>query len=137
MLQDNFDYDPFQIFNFLDNGNKNKIDVYDIIQFLHSKCIFTNELEVNLNDIFYKTYFIGKKLNNDSIEKQKEKLINVQYPCKNFWNIAKEYDIKVVYGIDAHYKGQIALWEKLLELAHSLLGDEIIENLNFIEDINL
>lgn len=94
-------------------------------------------LEINLNDIFYKTYFIGKKLNNDSIEKQKEKLINIQYPCKNFWNIAKEYDIKVVYGIDAHYKGQIALWEKLLELAHSLLGDEIIENLNFIEDINL
>ena len=93
-------------------------------------------LEINLNDIFYKTYFTGKKLNNDSMEKQKEKLINVQYPCKSFWNIAKDYDIKVAYGIDAHYKGQIALWEKLLELAHSLLGNEIIEKLNFIEDIN-
>ena len=34
------------------------------------------------------------------------------------------------------YKGKIALCEKLLELAYSLLGNEIIENLNFIEDIN-
>ena len=93
-------------------------------------------LEINLNDIFYKTYYIGKKYNNDSIEKQKEKLINVQYPCKDFWNIAKNYDVKVVFGIDAHYKGQIALWNQLLELVNTLLGKEIIDKLNFIEDEN-
>ena len=101
-----------------------------------ASCKYNIPLEINLNDIFYKTYFTDKKLNSDSIEKQKEKLINVQYPCKRFWNIAKEYDIKVLYGIDAHYKGQIALWEKLLELANSLLGNEIIEKMNFIEDIS-
>lgn len=33
-------------------------------------------LEINLNDIFYKTYFENRKLNNVPIEKQKEKLIN-------------------------------------------------------------
>ena len=90
-------------------------------------------LEINLNDIFYKTYFENKKLNNFSIEKQKEKLINVQYPCKDFWKVATNYKIKVVYGIDAHYKGQIALWNELLELAHQILGDEIINNLCFID----
>lgn len=66
-------------------------------------------------------------------KKQKEKLINVQYPCKDFWKVATNYKIKVVYGIDAHYKGQIALWNELLELARQILGDEIINNLCFID----
>lgn len=91
-------------------------------------------LEINLNDIFYKTYFENGKLNNDPIEKQKEKLFKVSYPCKEFWNIATKYDIKVVYGIDAHFRGQILLWNNLLELAHEILGDVIISKLNFLED---
>lgn len=91
-------------------------------------------LEINLNDIFYKTYFENRKLNNDPIEKQKEKLFKVSYPCKEFWNIATKYDIKVVYGIDAHFRGQILLWNNLLELAHEILGDVIISKLNFLED---
>lgn len=90
-------------------------------------------LEINLNDIFYKTYFENKKLNDFPIEKQKEKLSNVQYPNKEFWNIATKYDIKVLYGIDAHYKGQIALWNELLELAHEILGEKVISKLNFID----
>lgn len=91
-------------------------------------------LEINLNDIFYKTYFENRKLNNDPIEKQKEKLFKVSYPCKEFWNIATKYDIKVVYGIDAHFRGQILLWNNLLELAYEILGDVIISKLNFLED---
>lgn len=91
-------------------------------------------LEINLNDIFYKTYFENRKLNNFPIEKQKEKLINVQYPCKGFWKVATNYNIKVVYGIDAHYKGQIVLWNELLELAHEVLGEEVISKLNFLEN---
>lgn len=91
-------------------------------------------LEINLNDIFYKTYFENRKLNNEPIEKQKEKLLKVSYPCKEFWNIATKYDIKVVYGIDAHFRGQILLWNNLLELAHEILGDVIISKLNFLED---
>ena len=58
----------------------------------------------------------------------------MQYPNKNFWNIATKYNIKVLYGIDAHHKGQIALWNELLELAHEILGEENISKLNFIEN---
>ena len=43
-------------------------------------------------------------------------------------------DKKVVYGIDAHFKGQIALWNELLELAHEILGEEVISKLNFLEN---
>ena len=49
--------------------------------------------------------------------------------CKS----AEKYNIQVLYGIDAHYKGQIALWNELLELAHEILGEKIISKLNFIE----
>lgn len=89
-------------------------------------------LEINLNDIFYKIYFENKILNNLPVQKQKEKLANVKYPCKGFWNVVTNYNIKVLYGIDAHYKGQIALWNELLELADEILGEELIDELRFV-----
>lgn len=93
-------------------------------------------LEINLNNIFSKTYHEGKKLNNLPIEEQKEKLNNVAYPCKEFWNIATKYNVKVLYGLDVHYRGQIMLWNELVELANEIIGKETIEKLNFIEDLN-
>lgn len=89
-------------------------------------------LEINLNKIFRKTYYENDKLNNLPIEEQKKRLSRVEYPCKGFWNIAKEYNIKVVYGLDVHHKGHILLWNELLELAHEILGDEILDKLKFI-----
>ena len=56
------------------------------------------------------------------------------YPSKNFWNIACKYDIKAVYGIDAHYRGQILLWTKLRQLADIVLGNEIIGRLHFLNE---
>lgn len=92
-------------------------------------------LEINLNNIFANTYFENRKLNNLSIEEQRKKLINVAYPCKEFWNIATKYNIKVLYGIDAHYRGQILLWNELVELANEIIGEETIKELNFIEKL--
>lgn len=89
-------------------------------------------LEINLNKIFRKTYFENDKLNSLPLEEQKKKLSRVDYPCKGFWNIAKEYNIKVVYGIDVHHKGEILLWNELLELSHEILGEEILDKLSFI-----
>ena len=90
-------------------------------------------LEINLNNIFSNTYYENRELNNLPIEEQKEKLINVFYPRKEFWNIATKYNIKVLYGIDAHRRGQILLWNELVELANEILGKETIEKLNFVE----
>lgn len=73
-------------------------------------------------------------INNDSIEKQKQKLKNVAYPCKEFWEVASNYKIKVVYGIDTHHQGQILLWNELIELAKEVIGEEIISKLQFIEE---
>ena len=94
-------------------------------------------LEINLNNIFKHTYYENGIINNLPIEEQKKKLSQVVYPCKDFWNIATQYNIKVVYGIDTHHRGQIMVWNELLELAHEVLGEEIINKLNFIEDGNI
>ena len=89
-------------------------------------------LEINLNNIFANTYFENRTLNEESLDKQKQKLKNVFYPCKEFWNIATKYNIKVLYGIDTHHKGQIMLWHELIELANEIIGKETIEQLCFI-----
>lgn len=91
-------------------------------------------LEINLCKIFNKVFFEGKKLNNPSIEEQRNKLINVKYPCKEFWDIAKNYNIKVLYGIDAHFEGQILCWNELVQLANEIIGEDTIKELSFIEE---
>lgn len=91
-------------------------------------------LEINLCKIFNRTYFEGKKLNDLPIEEQRKKLLNVKYPCKEFWNIAKNYNIKVLYGIDAHFGGQILCWNELVQLANEIIGEDTIKKLSFIEE---
>lgn len=57
----------------------------------------------------------------------------VSYPQKKFWEIVSEYDINVLYGIDAHYKEQIINYEKSIEIANEIIGKDVIQKLNFIE----
>lgn len=92
-------------------------------------------LEINLNKIFQATYYENRILNNDNIDLQRKKLkTNIAYPCKEFWNIVCNYKIKVLYGIDVHHRGQILLFNELIELAKEVLGEEIISKLDFIKD---
>lgn len=65
-----------------------------------------------------------------------EKLKNrIDYPCKGFWEVALNYDIDVVYGVDAHFKEQIRLYEESMVLINELIGKEIIEKLHFCDKI--
>lgn len=91
-------------------------------------------LEINLCKIFNNTYYKDKVLNNDSIEKQRERLTNVAYPCRKFWEIVTNYNIKVLYGIDVHHKGQISLFNNLVTLANEIIGIDTINKLNFISN---
>ena len=91
-------------------------------------------LEINLNNIFQRTYNQDRILNDLPIEEQIKKLNTVQYPRREFWNIVSEYDIKVLYGLDAHYRGQIPKFKELLKLSHEMIGIETINKLKFIEE---
>jgi histidinol-phosphatase (PHP family) len=89
-------------------------------------------LEINLNGIFARIFLQDHKLITLTKEQQIQSLNKVAYPCRNFWEIASEYDIKVVYGLDTHYRGQIDLYHELLDLAHIIIGEETIKKLNFV-----
>lgn len=92
-------------------------------------------VEINLNNIFGKI-FLNKKENcikNLSLEEQYNAIPLVRYPNKDFWKIASRYNIKVLYGIDTHYRNQILLYADLVHLANKIIGEETINKLNFIE----
>ncbi len=92
-------------------------------------------LEINLNRIYRRTYSQNKEFDKLTKEDRLEQLKEAAYPCKEFWEIATNYNIKVLYGNDTHRKGQILLWNKLIDLANEKLGKEVIDKLKFIEDV--
>lgn len=59
---------------------------------------------------------------------------NIIYPRKEFWEIASTYNVKVVYGIDAHFKEQIEYYEESVETCNKYLGEDIISKLHFVND---
>lgn len=89
-------------------------------------------LEINLSRIGRYTY---KKNNNLSFKEKEEELKKVEYPCKDFWKIASEYNIKVLYGIDTHFRISISRSKELIKLANEIIGEETKSKLNFIEDM--
>lgn len=91
-------------------------------------------LELNLHDIFKKVYKKDTKANKLLIEEKRERLKDVRYPCKEFWKIATNYNIKVVLGLDIHCGGEIPLMNEFVQYANEILGDELISKLNFIEN---
>lgn len=90
-------------------------------------------LEINLSNIFKQIYYENKEVNILPIEEQREKLKNVVYPRKEFWDIASNYNLKVLYGLDVHHRGQIPLFKELIQFANEIIGNETISKLNFIE----
>ena len=94
-------------------------------------------LEINLNNIFKKTIYNDKEdsFYNFTEEEQLKKLEEVVYPSREFWKIVSEYNVKVLYGLDVHFRKQISSFEKLVFFANKIIGKETIDKLNFIEDL--
>lgn len=84
-------------------------------------------LEINLSNIYENIFNRNQDL---SMEERIKKVI---YPCKDFWKIVSEYDVKVLYGIDAHHRNQVLYFDKTKEIANKIIGEEIINKLNFID----
>ena len=59
---------------------------------------------------------------------------NIVYPCREFWHIASNYNIKVIYGIDAHFKNQITNYKGAIEVANEHIGLDIINKLYFVNE---
>lgn len=90
-------------------------------------------LEINLCRIFRNLFAPHKTIINIPEKERQEKLKEITYPCRGFWETVSKYNIKVLYGIDAHYKGQILLFPELIKYANQVIGEETIKKLNFIK----
>lgn len=77
-------------------------------------------LEINLTEVYM------------FLENLKDK---IEYPSKKFWEVVSKYNIKVIYGIDAHFREQIRLYEESIEMVNKVIGQEIIDKLDFIDGL--
>ena len=59
---------------------------------------------------------------------------DIFYPCIGFWQVASEYNIPVIYGVDAHFRHQIELYKESLVFVEEYLGKGIINKLNFCDE---
>ncbi len=91
--------------------------------------------EINLGNIYARVYLRNMNYDNLSDEEKEAILSRVRYPNRRFWQIASNYNIKVLYGIDAHYKGQILAYDKLVNIANEIIGKDTIDKLNFIDKL--
>lgn len=123
-----------------------KQEYLDSIQMLKQK--YADKIEIQTG--YEVEYLPGEEENIKELKQETDKIILGQhfiydnnkpteilttdeFTTEEFWKIATKYNIKVLYGIDVHHRGQILLWNELIELAHEVLGKEIIEQLNFMK----
>ena len=92
-------------------------------------------LEINLGNIFGRVFLRNPNFNDLSSEQKQEIISRVRYPNRRFWQIASNYNIKVLYGIDAHFKGQILKYNELVKIANYIIGEDTINKLNFIDKL--
>ena len=59
IMANNYDFDSYQIFNYLDIENKNRIDSLDLINYLNYKKINITDIEAQLIILFYDQNFDG------------------------------------------------------------------------------
>jgi len=90
-------------------------------------------VEINLNEI-YREYVKAKNQIPDATEQEQIELAKkkIKYPNEQFWKILSEYNIKVLFGIDAHLKGQISNCEISYKIANEILG-KTMEKLKFVD----
>ena len=55
------------------------------------------------------------------------------YPSREFWNVVSNYDITVLYGIDAHYIGSISSYEESIKFTNEVIGEDIVKKLKFLK----
>ena len=94
MMTNNLDFDTYQIFNFLDVEDKNRIDSIDIINYLTYKKCYITDIEAQLIILFYDQDFDGV-LTFDEFKNlvKSENSLNSRPTAKNFLGkISKEID---------------------------------------------
>ena len=118
VLSDNYDFDPYQIFKYLDLDCKNAINACDILNFLRCKGIYANEDEVNFIILSYDQ-------NGDGCLSYSEftNLIQSDKSLKNYSssnNCNNQLSFNVEYSLKKLFEKEIDLARNMINLLQDL-----------------
>lgn len=92
-------------------------------------------VEINLGKIHNRLRNVKEKYPNLSYEEALKKALEIiGYPCKDFWKIAAEFNLKAVYGGDVHFKGQLLEMNEYIKIANNVIGEDILKKLRFVNE---
>ena len=125
VLCGNEDFNPFQLFKLLDKENKNFINTNNILNYLTSKGISSNKLEVDLLILFYDQNY-DKVL---SYEEFQNLIICSNYPVENQ---IQNYPLNAPISFNVSYSFA-KLLEREIQLTRNILSflNELQNNKNF------
>ena len=117
VLSDNKDFDPYQIFLYLDYQNKNNIDIIDIMNFLRSRMVYFKEEEI---------YFILLSYDNDGDGYLSyNEFVNLIKSEKSFrktqnFNSEKQISFNVEFSLQKVFEKEIELARNTIYLLEDL-----------------
>ena len=108
------DFNPYQIFKFLDIQHKNHINSSDILNFLQDRNIVSNELEIKLIILFYDRDYDGVLSFQEF-----DNMIQSDFSKKqNFSNDTQKLNLSLSNNIE---QGLLQLLENEVELARKII----------------
>ena len=120
VLTENKDYNSYQIFYYLDSDKKNYIEDLDIINYLKSKNIFSNEIEARLL-IFYYDNNLDNNLNfEEFVNLIESKLLNKREKAKE--KLEGILSFSIDYALTKLLEKEIIYARKILGLLEDLHG---------------
>ena len=139
VLTENKDYNPYQIFCFLDKDKKNKINDLDLIDFLRNKNIFSTENEIKLLILFYDEDLDTNLNFEEFINLIESKSSNKKEIKENNDESIESISFSIEYSLTKLLEKEILYARKILSLFQDLKGfsDFNIHNIfHFIKNDN-
>ena len=122
VLTENKDYNPYQIFCFLDKDKKNKINDLDLIDFLRNKNIFSTENEIKLLILFYDEDLDTNLNFEEFINLIESKSSNKKEIKENNDESIESISFSIEYSLTKLLEKEILYARKILSLFQDLKG---------------
>ena len=123
VLYENEDFNPFQLFQLLDVENKNFITLTNILNFLNSRGIEANELEVQLLILFYNFNYDGVLSMNEFFNLIKCEESTNPYGIK-YKSSKNPISFNIIYSFTKVLEKEIQLARKIIDLLNEIQNQQ-------------
>ena len=123
VLYENEDFNPFQLFQLLDIENKNFITLTNILNFLNSRGIEANELEVQLLILFYNFNYDGVLSMNEFFNLIKCEESTNPYGIK-YKSSKNPISFNIIYSFTKVLEKEIQLARKIIDLLNEIQNQQ-------------